>query len=48
MIDLEVFRKLPRVLPGLTLIVLTMVVIRLWIEPWMTDAVVLGQKGWLI
>jgi uncharacterized integral membrane protein (TIGR00698 family) len=25
-----------------------MVVIRLWIEPWMSEAVVLGQKGWLV
>ena len=48
MIDLEALRRLPRALPGLALIVLTMVVIRFWIEPWMTDAVVLGQKGWLI
>jgi uncharacterized membrane protein YadS len=42
------FRQLPSALPGLALIILTMVVIRLWIEPWMGDAVVLGQKGWLI
>jgi uncharacterized membrane protein YadS len=42
------FRQLPSALPGLALIILTMVVIRLWVEPWMGDAVVLGQKGWLI
>lgn len=48
MIDTDVFRRLPRALPGLALIVLTMVVIRLWIEPWMADAVLFGQKGWLI
>lgn len=48
MIDVDFFRKLPRAIPGLALIVITMVVIRNWIEPWMTDAVVLGQKGWLI
>ena len=48
MIDVEVVRRLPRVLPGLALIVLTMVVIRLWLEPWMAAAVVLGQPGWLI
>jgi uncharacterized integral membrane protein (TIGR00698 family) len=41
-------QKLPRAIPGLALIVITMVVIRLWIEPWMKDAVVLGQKGWLV
>jgi uncharacterized integral membrane protein (TIGR00698 family) len=48
MIDVGFFRKLPRALPGLALIVLTMVVIRLWIEPWMTSAVIFDQKGWLI
>jgi uncharacterized integral membrane protein (TIGR00698 family) len=42
------FRQLPSALPGLALIIVTMVVIRLWIEPWMGDAVILGQKGWLI
>jgi uncharacterized integral membrane protein (TIGR00698 family) len=42
------FRQLPSALPGLALIIITMVVIRLWIEPWMADAVILGQKGWLI
>lgn len=41
-------RRLPRALPGLALIIITMVVIRLWIEPWMTNAVVFGQKGWLV
>jgi uncharacterized membrane protein YadS len=41
-------RSLPRALPGLALIIVTMVVIRLWLEPWMTDAVVFGQKGWLV
>lgn len=46
--DVGFFRKLPSALPGLALIVLTMVVIRLWLEPWMTNAVILGQKGWLV
>ena len=48
MTEIEFYRRLPRALPGLALIVLTMVVIRNWIEPWMTDAVLFGQKGWLI
>lgn len=48
MVDPAFFRRLPRALPGLALIVVTMVVIRLWIEPLMQNAVVLGQKGWLI
>lgn len=42
------FAKLPKALPGLALLVGTMVVIRLWVEPWMANAVILGQKGWLI
>ncbi len=42
------FRQLPSALPGLALIIVTMVVIRLWVEPWMKDAVINGQKGWLI
>jgi uncharacterized membrane protein YadS len=46
--DIGLLRKLPRALPGLALIILTMVVIRFWIEPWMNEAMVFGQKGWLV
>lgn len=42
--DIGFFRKLPSALPGLALIVLTMVVIRLWIEPWMAVTKVLGMQ----
>jgi uncharacterized integral membrane protein (TIGR00698 family) len=42
------FAKLPSALPGLALLVGTMVVIRLWIEPWMANVVLFDQKGWLI
>lgn len=42
--DIGFFRKLPSALPGLALIVLTMVVIRLWIEPWMAATKVLGMQ----
>jgi len=42
------FGKLPSALPGLALLVGTMVVIRLWIEPWMGSVVLFDQKGWLI
>jgi len=42
------FQKLPKAIPGLALIVLTLVVIRLWIEPWMATTVILGVKGWLV
>jgi len=40
--------RLPRAIPGLALIVITLIVIRLWIEPWMASTVVFGQKAWLI
>jgi uncharacterized integral membrane protein (TIGR00698 family) len=46
--DVGVLAKLPKAIPGLILIVLTTVVIRLWVEPWMANAVVFDQKGWLI
>ena len=42
------FRQLPSAIPGLALIVITMVVIRNWIEPWMGSTEVFGTKGWLI
>lgn len=41
-------RQLPSALPGLALIIGTMVVIRLWIEPWMTQTVLFGIKGWFV
>ena len=46
--DIGFFGKIPKALPGLVLLVGTMVVIRLWIEPWMAGAVIMGDKGWLI
>ncbi|HZV53977.1 MAG TPA: putative sulfate exporter family transporter [Rhodocyclaceae bacterium] len=46
--DAGFFGKLPKALPGLILLIGTMVVIRLWIEPWMKSAVVFGEKGWLV
>lgn len=48
MIDVDFFKRLPRALPGVALIVATMVAIRYWVEPWMSDAILFGQKGWLI
>ncbi len=44
----DFLKKLPRALPGLLLIVVTLVVIRQFVEPWMKDLVVFGRKGWLI
>jgi uncharacterized integral membrane protein (TIGR00698 family) len=46
--EIGFFGKLPKALPGLVLLVGTMIVIRLWMEPWMKDAVIMGQKGWLV
>ncbi len=37
------FRQLPSALPGLALIIITMVVIRLWVEPWMAHTKVFGM-----
>lgn len=42
--DVGFFRKLPSALPGLALIIITMVVIRLWIEPWMAHTKILGMQ----
>ncbi|MBI3561234.1 MAG: putative sulfate exporter family transporter [Gammaproteobacteria bacterium] len=38
------FTKLPGALPGLALIVVTMVVIKMWIEPWMAVTKVFGMQ----
>lgn len=38
------FRQLPKALPGLALIIVTMVVIRLWVEPWMAHTKVFGME----
>ncbi len=38
------FRQLPSALPGLALIIVTMVVIRLWVEPWMAHTKVFGME----
>jgi uncharacterized integral membrane protein (TIGR00698 family) len=45
---LDFVKRLPRALPGLILIIATLYTIRTWVEPWMANAVILGQKGWLI
>lgn len=38
------FRQLPSALPGLALIIITMVAIRLWLEPWMAHTKVFGME----
>ena len=40
--------KAIKAVPGLALIVITLVVLRMWVEPWMAKTVVFGQKGWLV
>lgn len=42
------FSKLPRAIPGLALIVITLVVIRFWVEPWMEATTLFGVKGWFV
>jgi uncharacterized integral membrane protein (TIGR00698 family) len=44
----DFLKKLPSAIPGLALIVITLIVIRWWVEPWMATAVVFGDKGWLV
>lgn len=44
----DFLKKLPKALPGLALIIVTLVVIRWYIEPWMAQATVFGTKGWLV
>ncbi len=38
------FRQLPSALPGLVLIIVTMMVIRIWIEPWMAHTKIFGMS----
>jgi len=44
MSDTGFFQKLPRAIPGLALIIITMVIIRLWVEPWMAHTKVFGMQ----
>lgn len=40
--------KVMAIIPGLAFMVFTLYILRIYVEPWMADAVVLGQKGWLV
>jgi uncharacterized integral membrane protein (TIGR00698 family) len=40
-------QKLPRILPGLLFMVGSVILLRLYVEPWIKDQVVFGVKGWL-
>jgi uncharacterized integral membrane protein (TIGR00698 family) len=36
------------IVPGLAIMIGTLFLLRTYVEPWMKDAVVFGQKGWLV
>lgn len=40
--------KIAAIVPGLAIMVGTLFVLRTYVEPWMKDAHVFGQKGWLV
>lgn len=40
--------KIMGIVPGLAVMVGTLFLLRTYVEPWMKDAVVFGQKGWLV
>lgn len=46
--DKGIFGKIAAILPGLALMVGTLWVLRTWVEPWMANTVLFGQKGWLV
>jgi uncharacterized integral membrane protein (TIGR00698 family) len=45
--DKSLLQKLPRILPGLLFMVGSVILLRLYVEPWIKDQVVFGVKGWL-
>jgi len=40
--------KVFAIIPGLAVMVLTLYVLRIFVEPWMNSAVIFGQKGWMV
>jgi uncharacterized integral membrane protein (TIGR00698 family) len=40
--------KIMAIIPGLAFMLLTLYLLRTFVEPWMAKAVVFGQKGWLV
>src|SRR3989339_1715816 len=46
--DKGIFSKLLAIVPGLAVMVGTLYVLRMYVEPWMNQAVVFGTKGWLV
>jgi uncharacterized integral membrane protein (TIGR00698 family) len=41
-------QKLPAILPGMAVMVLTLYALRTWVEPWMASATLFGMKGFLV
>jgi uncharacterized integral membrane protein (TIGR00698 family) len=41
-------QKLPRILPGLLFMVGSILLLRLYVEPWMKELELFGRKGWLV
>lgn len=46
--DKGLLGKLMMIIPGLAVMIGTLYVLRVYVEPWMKDAVVFGSKGWLV
>jgi hypothetical protein len=44
----NLFGKILAIIPGLAVMVGTLYVLRVYVEPWMKEAVVFGTKGWLV
>ena len=40
--------KVMAIIPGLAFMIFPLYVLRIYVEPWMNNAVVLGQKGWFV
>lgn len=40
--------KVMAIIPGLAFMVFSLYILRMYVEPWMTDAVLFGQKGWFV
>jgi uncharacterized integral membrane protein (TIGR00698 family) len=46
--DKGIFEKILAIIPGMVVMVGTLYVLRIYVEPWMNEAVVFGTKGWLV
>ena len=46
--DKNIFGKLLAIVPGLAVMVGTLFVLRVYVEPWMSQVTLFGYKGWLV